>query len=345
MLLSSPLPENLLAMKAVQFLSKDLPLEVNEVPTPVPAEGEVLIRLAFAAFNHLDLWIWQEKVLEKPVISGADGSGVVESVGRGVDKSLFGKEVIINPGLYWGDDERFTGKNFQILGNPTNGTFAEYITIPREYVHEKPAHLNLEEAAALPLAALTAYRALFSRADLQPSDKVLITGIGGGAALYLLQIANAAGASVYVTSSSEEKIRRAIAMGAKGGYNYRDAAWVTNSKDEIGGFDVIIDSAGGDGFAALADVANPGARIVNFGRTAGNINGLKPWLVYNKQLQILGTMMGTPAEFKAMLEFYSKHKLRPTIDKTFLLDEVNAARDYMNSGDHFGKIMLQVGDK
>lgn len=332
-------------MKAVQFLSKDLPLKVKDVPMPVPEAGEVLIKLAFAALNHLDLWIWQEKVLEKPVISGADGSGIVESVGSGVDGSIIGKEVIINPGLYWGADDRFTGEDFQILGNPTNGTFAEYITIPREYVHEKPAYLSMEEAAALPLAALTAYRALLTKANLRSSDKVLITGIGGGAALYLLQIANATGASVYVTSSSEEKIRRAVDMGARGGYNYKDAAWVTKAKDEIGGFDVIIDSAGGDGFAALTEVANPGARIINFGRTAGNINGLKPGLVYNKQLQILGTMMGTPAEFTAMLEFYSKHKLRPTIDKTFPLDEINAARDYMNSGEHFGKIMLQVGGK
>ena len=332
-------------MKAVQFLSKDLPLEVKEVPTPVPAQGEVLIKLSYAAFNHLDLWIWQEKVLEKAVVSGADGSGVVESVGHGVDKSIVGKEVIINPGLYWGEDERVTGPNFQILGNPTNGTFAEYITIPREYVFEKPAHLTLEEAAALPRAALTAYRALFTKANLRQSDKVLITGIGGGAALYLLQIANATGAPVYVTSSSKEKIRRAIEMGAKGGYNYRVEDWVQKAKDDIGGFDVIIDSAGGDGFAALADVANPGARIVNFGRTAGNINGLKPGLVYNKQLQILGTLMGTPAEFAAMLEFYSKHKLRPTIDRTFPMDEIQAARDYLESGNHFGKIMLKVDGK
>lgn len=329
-------------MKAVQFQSKDIPLAVSEVETPFPGKREVLIQLHYAALNHLDLWIWQEKVLDKAVISGSDGSGIVIAVGEDADTSLIGKEVVINPSMYWGDDNRFFGESYQILGNPTNGTFAEYIKIDQSFVYEKPPHLSLKEAAAIPLAALTAYRALFTKAKITASDTVLITGIGGGAALFLLQMAVAEGAVVYVTSSSEKKITQAIELGAAGGFNYKDADWVHNAKNSIGGFDVIADSAGGNGFASLTEVAKPAARIILFGRTAGDINHLKPSVIFNKQLLISGTMMGTHEEFRAMLNYYSEHKLYPTIDRIFSLSDINEAADYMKSGEHFGKILLSV---
>ena len=137
-------------MKAVAFQSKDQPLEIREIETPSPLEGEVLIRLSYASLNHLDLWIWKEQSLKKPVISGSDGSGIVSAVGEGVDSNLIGKEVIINPSLYWGANEKMFGEEYQILGNPTNGTFAEFIVIPQEYVYEKPTHLSLKEAAVIP---------------------------------------------------------------------------------------------------------------------------------------------------------------------------------------------------
>lgn len=329
-------------MQAIVFHSKDEPLQVKEVEVPVPGKGEVLIRLRYAALNHLDLWIWEEQVLQHRVIPGADGSGRVDAVGEGVDAGWIGKEVIINPSLYWGPNEKMYSDDYQILGNPTNGTFAQYIVLPQEYVYEKPAHLTAKEAAALPLAALTAYRALFTKAQLTANDKVLVTGIGGGAALYLLQMAVAAGASVYVTSSSEEKVQKAVALGARGGFNYREENWVQKAKEQAGGFDVIVDSAGGNGFARLTEVANAGARIVLFGRTAGNINNLRPGLIYNKQLQIMGTVMGTPNEFKAMLAFYQQHQLHPMVDKEFPLNRILEARDYMKQGTHFGKVILSI---
>jgi zinc-binding alcohol dehydrogenase/oxidoreductase len=329
-------------MKAIIFQSKDRPLELSEVETPSPLEGDVLIRLSYASLNHLDLWIWKEQSLESPVISGSDGSGIVSAVGKGVDSSLIGKEVIINPSLYWGTNEKIFGEQYQILGNPTNGTFAEYIVVPQEYVYEKPAHLSLKEAAAIPMAALTAYRALFTKAQVTQSDKVLITGIGGGAALYLMQMAMAIGATVYVTSSSNEKINKAIELGVKGGYNYKDQNWIEKAKQQAGGFDVIIDSAGGNGFASLTEVANAGARIVLFGRTAGNINNLKPGVIYNKQLQIMGTVMGTSKEFAEMTSLYQKYELRPVIDKEFSLDDINDAFKYMDEGWHFGKVVFKM---
>jgi NADPH:quinone reductase-like Zn-dependent oxidoreductase len=332
-------------MKAIVFQSKGQPLQLKEIQQPVPGKGEVLIRLHYAALNHLDLWIWKEEILERPVIPGSDGSGIIADAGEGVDRDWLGKEVIINPSLYWGDNENVYSDQYEILGNPTNGTFAEYITIPVDYVYEKPLHLSLKQAAALPLAALTAYRALFTKARLKSGDKVLVTGIGGGAALFLLQMAAATGASVYVTSSSKEKMQKATQLGAKGAYNYKDENWVTIAKAEEGGFDVIMDSAGGNGFTQLAEAANAGARMVLFGRTAGNINNLRPGLIYNKQLQIMGTVMGTPTEFKAMLEFYSQHKLYPVLDKEFSLENIQEAADYMKTGHHFGKIILKINDQ
>jgi D-arabinose 1-dehydrogenase-like Zn-dependent alcohol dehydrogenase len=192
------------------------------------------------------------------------------------------------------------------------------------------------------MAALTAYRALFTKAQAIPLDKVLITGIGGGAALYLMQMAIAIGATVFVTSSSEEKINKAIQLGAKGGFNYKDQDWIKKAKQKAGGFDVIIDSAGGNGFASLTEVANAGARIVLFGRTAGNVNNLKPGIIYNKQLQIMGTVMGTSKEFAEMISFYQRHQLYPVIDEEFLLDEINDAFKYMDEGRHFGKVVFKI---
>jgi len=294
------------------------------------------------SLNHLDLWIWKEQSLSDPVILGSDGSGIVISVGKNVSNDLVGKKVIINPSLYWGTNENIYGKDYQILGNPTNGTFAEYIVIQHEYVYEKPIHLSLKEAAAIPMAALTAYRALFTKAKATQSAKILITGIGGGAALYLFQMALATGASVYTSSSSDEKLKKAIELGAKGGVNYKEKDWKEKLKQQAGAFDIIIDSAGGNNFAALTEVANDAAKIILLGRTAGHINNLNPGIIYNKQLQIMGTVMGTSKEFKEMIAFYEKHYLHPVIDKEFSLDEVISAFNYMEQGRHFGKVVIKI---
>jgi NADPH:quinone reductase-like Zn-dependent oxidoreductase len=147
-----------------------------------------------------------------------------------------------------------------------------------------------------------------------------------------------------VTSSSREKIKQAVTLGAKGGFNYRDDGWIKLAKETAGGFNVIIDSAGGDGFEALTVTAYPGARIVIFGRTAGNINHLRPGVIYNKQLTITGTVMGTSKEFASMIRFYEKHKLRPVIDREFLLSETEKAFHYMENGRSFGKIILNIAD-
>src|SRR6187551_1421517 len=216
-------------MQAAQVIGIKQPVVVQTLPEPLAAPGQAVVRLKAAALNHRDLFIQQGLYpnIRLPVTPGSDGAGLVESVGSSADQAWVGREVIINPSLDWGDDARAPGTGFRILGMPDAGTFAEKIVIPVANLAAKPAHLSWEQAAALPLTGLTAWRALFTRAQLKPGEKVLVTGAGGGAALFALQFAVAAGAEVWVTSSSGERIARAKALDAAGGVNYRDDGWTT----------------------------------------------------------------------------------------------------------------------
>lgn len=330
-------------MKAAVFKGKDSPLTVEEVPKPKPVKDQVLIRLKYAALNHRDIWIMKEQnSLQNGIILGSDGYGVIEDAGEDADPLFMGAEVVINPSLEWGNNPVVNGDSFKILGFPDNGTFAGYIVISQKYVFRKPEHLSDEEAAAVPLAALTAYRALFSKARLRAKEKVLITGIGGGAALWLLQFAVGYQGRVYVTSGSDEKIERAKKLGASGGFNYKDPEWAVKAQKEAGGFDIIIDSAGGDQFSKLIELALPGGRIVNYGRTAGNITNIPTRILYSKQLSIHGTTMGTRDEFLSMLDFIESRNIRPVIDKIYPLDQIHEAFKRMEDGNHFGKIVISI---
>jgi zinc-binding alcohol dehydrogenase/oxidoreductase len=331
-------------MKAALFKSKDQPLVVEDIKKPKPVKDQVLIKLKYAALNHRDLWLMQEQTQQFPngIILGSDGAGVIEDVGEDADPMLVGAEVVINPSLEWGNNPMVQGDSFKILGLPDNGTFAEYIVISKKYIFEKPEHLSFAESAAVPLSALTAYRALFSKARLRAKEKILISGVGGGAGLWVLQFAAAYQGRVYVTSGSDEKIAKAKQMGALGGFNYNDPEWAAKAQKETGGFDIIVDSAGGPQFSKFIELAMPGGRIVNFGRTAGNISDVSTRLLYWKQLSIHGTTMGTRDEFLSMLDFLESRNIKPVIDQTFPLSKVNEAFERMKQGNHFGKIILEI---
>ena len=332
-------------MRAVFFKGKDQPLVVQQIKKFRPVKDQVLIRLHNAAINHRDLWTWREQNLPASdgIILGSDGSGVIEDVGEDADTLLIGSEVIINPSLDWGTNPVVQGNAFRILGFPDNGTFSDYIVISKKYVFDRPEHLTFAESAAVPLSGLTAYRALFSKARLRAKEKVLITGVGGGAALWVLQFAVAYQGRVYVTSGSDEKISKAKALGAIEGFNYKDPDWQQKAmKESGGGFDIIIDSAGGDQFSKLIELALPGGRIVNFGRTAGNITNIATRLLYWKQISIHGSTMGTRDEFLSMLDFLESRNLKPVIDKIFPLEQIDEAMKRMEQGDQFGKIVLQI---
>lgn len=232
---------------------------IGNINIPVPGDHLVL-KVNASALNHRDLWIanGQYAGIKYPMVLGSDAC---------VDWN--NHPYIINPGLNWGSNPNYHGPDFKILGLPDFGSFADYVAIPIDYLYPKPSHLSIIEAAALPLAGLTAFRALFVRANLQKTDKVFISGIGGGVALFALQFAVANGNDVYVSSSSEEKIEKAIALGAKGGFNYKEEKMSGNILKSVGPMDVIIDSAGGNGFNNLVSITNKGARIAIFGGTAG----------------------------------------------------------------------------
>lgn len=329
-------------MRAVQIESLGK-VALAQVPDPVAGSGEAVVDLKAAAFNRRDLWIklGQYAGLKYPCIPGSDGAGIVSSVGPGADTSWVGKQVIINPSFDWGPGEAAQGPKFSILGLPRDGTFAERVAVPAGQLFEKPAHLDWEHAAALPLGGLTAFRALFSRAKLGPGERVLITGIGGGVALFVLQYAVASGNEVWVTSSSDEKIAGAVKLGAKGGFRYDREGWAAAAVKESGTFGVIVDSAGGAGFGDLVDLAAPGGRIAFFGATRGSAPELVLRKVFWKQISLLGTTMGSPADWSAMLAFVARHGIKPVISDVLPFERGPEGFDLIERGG-FGKVVIRI---
>ena len=213
--------------------------------------------------------------------------------------------------------------------------------MPSQNVFPKPDHLSFFESAALPLAGLTAYRSLFHKGEIVAGKKVLISGIGGGVALFALQFAIAAGAEVYVSSSSTEKINKAIALGAKEGVLYTEAKWSKSLVQISGGIDLVIDGAGGGSFNEVLKACNPGAIISIYGGTAGTIQ-CSPQMLFWKQIQVKGTTMGSPMDFQNMLNFVNKHQIVPIIDSVHKLNDVNQAFQRMHKGEQFGKIVINL---
>jgi len=332
-------------MKAMILPEIRSALVETERPDLKPGAGEVVVNLLAAALNRRDYWITQGKYpgIQTPIVLGSDGCGVVAEIGAGVADDWKGKAVIINPGWFWGDKQTAQSADFQILGLPHDGTLAQQIVVPMEMLHLKPDHLSVTEAAALPLAGVTAYRALFSRAKLVAGEKVLITGAGGGVSTFLIQFACAAGAKVFVTSSSSEKIQQANELGAVCGFNYTHGDWVERLQETAGPIDVVIDSAAGTNYNSLIEVASFGGRIVNYGATAGAPEKLDIFKVYWKQLSLLGSTMGSPDDFRAMLNFVAEHQIKPIIDSVFSLAEVNTALERMKFSSQFGKLVVEIG--
>lgn len=333
-------------MKAVVLKEKGSPenLLIENVDTPEPQPGEARVKLKTSALNRRDYWmtIGMYPGLTLPCIAGSDGAGVVDAVGEGVDDDLVGREVVVYPVREWGDDPRCSGPNFRVLGMPDQGTFAEYICAPATDVIARPAHLNWEQAAAVPLAGLTSWRAVKTQGEVQAGQKVLVTAAGSGVSTFAIQWCVKLGAEVYVTSGSEEKIEKAKQLGAKDGASYRDDDFTRQLSNKAGGFDVIIDSAGGDGMNALLDTLNPAGRYVFFGATLGNSStGLEMAKLFFRHIRIQGTTMGTLDEFKAMLDFVSEHKIEPVIDRVLPMDDAVAAHKLMENFSQTGKIVLQ----
>lgn len=358
-------------MQAVVFAGVGEPLVCLERPDLEPREGQVIVELKAAAMNRRDYFITQGLYpgIKTPVVLGSDGSGIVAQVGRGVSESWLGREVVFYPGIDWGDNPSAQSRAFRVLGMPDDGTFATSVAVPAELLYAKPPHLSWQEAAALPLAGVTAYRAVFVQGmlrqgaspkmgqaagvhDLEPgpsaeqpprAQHVLITGIGGGVATFALQFAVAIGAEVWVTSSSPRKIQHAVSLGAKGGFDYRNTGWHRELIKLSGPIDLIVDGAGGGGYAALIEAAAPGARIVNYGATAGRPPELDLFKVFWKQLHLVGSTLGSPRDFAAMLDHVNQHRIRPVVDQVFALDDAPTAIARMAQSPQFGKLVLNCG--
>jgi len=333
-------------MKAVRLNELGGPekLHVEDVPKPEPGPGQVCVKIERAALNRRDVFITQGLYpgIELPKTLGSDGAGTVAEVGEGVAGPALGMRVVIDPQLGWNDATYHAARGSSLLGMPSDGTFAEFVLVPAENVHAWPSGLSADEAAAIPLAGLTAYRATFTRGRITKDDIVLITGIGGGVQTFALLFAKYAGARTIVTSSSDEKLERAKALGADVAVNYRtSAAWQKDVRAASdGGPTLVIDSTGGDTLAKCLDIARPGARVVIYGGTAGDAT-IRPFSIFWKHLDVLGTSMGSPRDFVAMLALF-EGGLRPVVDRVYPMERCAEAAERLRSAEQFGKIILAI---
>jgi len=336
-------------MKAVVITRGGGPehFQVRQIDPPALQAGQARVRLRAAGLNHRDVWQRLAYQGPEPMILGSDGAGTVEAVGADGDRHWVGKEIVINPALHWGDREDAPGPAFQILGNPTLGTYAETVTVPVVNLAPKPAHLDGVQAAAFPLAGLTAWRALFTQGRLRPGQTLMLPGIGSGVAGFALAFAKAAGARVIVTSSSPEKLKKAKEQGADFGVDYRDERWEQQVRDYAygngaPGIDLVIDHSGEKTIPAAIRLARPGGRIAFLGVTTGENLTIGLRQLYFKQLTLIGTTMGSPREFQAMCQFVNLHQIRTEVHHVYPLDDVAAAHRLMESGAHYGKILLKI---
>lgn len=319
-------------------------VELIDCPLPALVPGRALVRMKAVALNRRDEWIREGKYpnIKLGVTMGSDGAGVVEAVYDEVDQPWVGQEVVINPNLDWGPDPEVQSSRYTILGMPVDGTFAEYITVPVDRLQRKPRHLDFLQAAALPLGGLTAFRALFKRGGLKPDHNVLISGFGGGVAQFAFLFAQAVGANVYVTSGSDEKVEKALKLGAKGAYNYKRETSYSDLWKTKGGFHLVIDSAGGDQINNFIKVLRPNGRIVFYGATTGLPGKLDLYRMFWNQLSLLGSTMGNDHEFSEMLAFVSGSQIKPIIDSIRPFSKIAESFADITRPNKVGKIVFQV---
>lgn len=312
--------------------------------TTTKREELVTVRFTHSSLNHRDNWMTMGAYpgIREGVCLGSDGCATV--VSSPSDASLVGKRVLLDPSFGWGRDESAPQGVLEILGMPRHGTFSRLnMTFPKENVHVVPDHLSSSQAAALPLAGVTAWRALMYKGKAKPGSKVLITGIGGGVALFALQFAAALGCDTYVTSSSQQKIDMAVKkFGAKGGVLYTDPNWSKALIKVANGarMDIVVDGAGGEGINQCVRAVRGGGRIVIYGSTAGPTLSVTAPSVFLNQLEILGTAMGSPQDFNEMIAFVAERRLVPHVDAEFPFEELPSALQKMRKGEQFGKIVL-----
>jgi zinc-binding alcohol dehydrogenase/oxidoreductase len=324
---------------------------IEDVADPAPARGEVVVALRAASVNRRDRGIRAGSLVPRaiggqseqqptfPLILGSDGAGVVVEIGEAVESVAVGDEVVINPSLNWGESNDSPGPDWETLGVPRQGTYAEKIAVPAAFTAPKPQRLTWAEAASVPLAGLTAWRAVVTKGSVVAGERVLVPGAGSGVATFVIQFANAFGCEVVVTSSTDAKLERAREVGAAAGFLYTKPDWPAR----VGAVDVVIDSIGEPTWAALGEFLRPGGRLVSYGRTAGSVVPLEIAKFFHAQWTFLGTANGSPAEFSAMIDHLDGADWRPVIDSEYSLDEISLAHARQDAADRFGKVAIVMG--
>jgi NADPH:quinone reductase-like Zn-dependent oxidoreductase len=305
-------------------------LVLEDAPDPSPGPGEVLIRLHASALNHLDVWIRKGlPSVPKPRILGADGAGVRVDTGE---------RVVINPGIEAGDG------TIHVIGEHGDGTNAELIAVPEANVYPIPDGLSFEEAAAFPLVFETAYRMLVTRAAVREGEWVLLWGIGSGVSTAGLAIAKALGARTIVTSSSDDKLARAKELGADATVNHATGDVKAEVREITGGHgaDVVIEHVGEATWRTSLDVAAREGRIAVCGATTGPNPPAALHRVWWKQLTILGSTMGTKADFEGAYDLIASGRARPVVDEVVPLAEIRSAHERLEAGEQLGKIVLSI---
>ncbi len=342
-------------MRAVQLLGRGIaePVAVREVPVPEAGDGEVLVRVRAAALNRVDIYMRDSGAgitHALPQIMGVDGAGTVEACGPGVSGVAAGDAVVIYPGLTCGacefcrNGEPVLCTRIRILGEQTDGTLAERIAVPAGNLFPVPAGLSFAEAATLPTAYLTAWRMVVTKARVTAGDSVLIFGVGGGVSLAALQICRLLGARTIVTSGSDDKLERARALGADVAVNHRTADVVAAVMAATGkrGVDVVVDNVGQATWGWGMRSVVRGGRIVCCGATSGAHPSADLQRLFIRQIQVIGSTLGNPAELAELLAFVAERGLRPVVDRVFPLEETAAALDYLDAGQHFGKVVVRI---
>lgn len=340
-------------MKALAFHEYGGPekLVYEEVPTPIPGEGEVLIRVKACSVNHVDIWIRQGIPAYKttfPHISGCDVSGVVEAVGRDVTGIRKGEKVFVAPGLscfrcaYCLSGQDNMCITYKILGANTNGGYAEFVTVPAVNVLAMPNTLSFEEAASFPLVFLTAWHMLITRAGLKAGHEVLVLAAGSGIGIAAIQIAKLAGAIVIAAAGRDDKLEKAAALGADEVINYRREDFSNKIREFTGGkgVDVVFEHVGPETWEkSLTSLAKNG-KLVTCGATSGPEARTDLRYIFSRQLSILGSMMGTRSELLEVTKLMEIGKLKAVIDSVYPLKDGRKAQERMLERNNFGKLIL-----
>ena len=339
-------------MRAAIFHANGGPevVRIEDLPRPSPGPGQVLLEVRAAAMNHLDLWVRRGLPIETtmPHVGGSDVAGVIAEAGEGADPARVGERVVLNPSLWCGQcewcrrGEESMCLRYRIIGEHTDGGFAELLAVPADHVYRLPDDLPFEQAAALPVSYMTAWRALHSRARLRAGEDVLVLGASGGTAIAAVQIAVDVGARVFAVTRGAENVERLRALGASFVYDRAETDWPKAVFADTGrrGVDVVVENVGEATWKGSMRALAQGGRLVTYGGTTGPKVEIDLRVMFWKQLSVLGTTMASKAEFEAMLQAVFAGRIRPVIDTVMPLDQAREAHERLEAGGQFGKIVL-----